>query len=97
MTQPRGEIHEGRGTSSKVDARFLEHQRQEFDDGWTPEPEAGAVPTEIFQETPRTIITRNHPRISRLKPRSTPTGVVSMVVSIVTPGPAMPTSIYRRE
>ena len=49
----------GRGTSSKVDARFLEHQRQEFDDGWTPEPEAGAVPTEIFQETPRTIITRN--------------------------------------
>ena len=49
----------GRGTSSKVDARFLEHQRQGFDDGWTPEPEAGAVPTEIFQETPRTIITRN--------------------------------------
>ena len=49
----------GRGTSSKVDARFLEHERQEFDDGWTPEPEARAVPTEIFQETPRTIITRN--------------------------------------
>ena len=49
----------GRGTSSKIDARFLEHQRQGFDDGWTPEPEAGAVPTEIFQETPRTIITRN--------------------------------------
>ena len=49
----------GRGTSSKVDARFLVHQRQEFDDGWTPEPEAGAVPTEIFKETPRTIITRN--------------------------------------
>ena len=49
----------GRGTSSKVDARFLEHQRQKFDDGWTPEPEGEAVPTEIFQETPRTIITRN--------------------------------------
>ena len=49
----------GRGTSSKVDARFLMHQRVEVDDGWTPEPEAEAVPTEIFQETPRSIITRN--------------------------------------
>ena len=49
----------GRGTSSKVDARFLEHQRQEFDDGWTPEPDEEIVATEIFQETARTIITRN--------------------------------------
>ena len=56
---PAKKILKGRGTSSKVDARFLAHQRQEFDDGWTPEPEADAVPTEIFQETPRTIITRN--------------------------------------
>ena len=52
-------IPKGRGTSSKVDARFLAHRREGFDDGWTPEPEPGAVPTQIFQETPRTIISRN--------------------------------------
>lgn len=52
-------ILKGRGTSSKVDARFLEHRRAEFDDGWAPEQEERAVPTEIFRETPRTVITRN--------------------------------------
>ena len=52
-------VMKGRGTSSKVDARFLAHRRQEFDDGWTPEPEAETVPTEIFQETARSIITHN--------------------------------------
>ena len=57
--KPARKILKGRGTSSKIDARFLAHQRDEIDDGWTPEPEADAVPTEIFQETPRTIITRN--------------------------------------
>ena len=57
--KPAGKTLKGRGTSSKIDARFLTHQRDEFDDGWTPEPEADAVPTEIYQETPRTIITRN--------------------------------------
>ena len=49
----------GRGSPSRVDARFLEHNRSGFDDGWTPEPEQQAVPTEIFQETPRTVISRN--------------------------------------
>ena len=49
----------GRGTSSKVDARFLEHRRHEVDDGWTPEPGEETVATQIFQETARTIITRN--------------------------------------
>lgn len=49
----------GRGTSSKVDARFLAHQRFEIDDGWTPEPGVDTVPTEIFQETARTIVSRN--------------------------------------
>ena len=57
--KPARKIIKGRGTASKVDARFLAHQRQEFDDGWTPEPDADAVPTEVFRETPRTIITRN--------------------------------------
>ncbi len=54
-----GKILKGRGTSSKVDARFLEHRRAEFDDGWALEQEERAVPTEIFRETPRTVITRN--------------------------------------
>ena len=49
----------GRGTSSKVDARFLEHRRHEVDDGWTPDPGEETVATQIFQETARTIITRN--------------------------------------
>ena len=52
-------VVKGRGTSSKVDARFLEHRRAEFDDGWALEPEARATPTEIYRETPRTVITRN--------------------------------------
>ncbi|MDE0286524.1 MAG: PA0069 family radical SAM protein [Gammaproteobacteria bacterium] len=56
---PAKKIHKGRGTSSKVDARFLEHRRAEFDDGWALEQEERAVPTEIFRETPRTVITRN--------------------------------------
>ena len=56
---PAGKIHKGRGTSSKVDGRFLEHRRAEFDDGWALEQEERAVPTELFRETPRTVITRN--------------------------------------
>lgn len=56
---PAGKIHKGRGTSSKVDARFLEYRRAEFDDGWALEQEERTVPTEIFRETPRTVITRN--------------------------------------
>lgn len=52
-------ILKGRGTSSKVDARFLEHERAGFDDGWDLEVEEKAQPTEIFQETPRTVISRN--------------------------------------
>ena len=49
----------GRGTSSRVDARFLQHERVEFDDGWDLEVEEPAVPTEIFRETPRTVISHN--------------------------------------
>ena len=59
MMNPAKKILKGRGTSSKVDARFLEHRRAEFDDGWALEQEERAVPTEIFRETPRTVITRN--------------------------------------
>ena len=49
----------GRGTSAKVDARFLQHERAEFDDGWDLEVEEQTVPTEIFQETPRAVISHN--------------------------------------
>ncbi len=52
-------ILKGRGTSSRVDARFLQYERSGFDDGWDLEDEEKTVPTEIFQETPRTVISRN--------------------------------------
>ena len=59
MAQSGAKFIKGRGSSSKVDARFLEHRRAEFDDGWALEDEERRVPTELFQETPRTIISRN--------------------------------------
>ena len=49
----------GRGASGNVDARFLAFSRHAVDDGWRQEPAATAVPTEIHQETARTIINRN--------------------------------------
>ena len=49
----------GRGAPTKVDARFLEHRRAEFDDGWALEHDERPIPTEIFMETPRTVISRN--------------------------------------
>lgn len=49
----------GRGTASKIAARFLEYRRCAVDDGDPPGQEAETVPTEIFQETARTIISRN--------------------------------------
>ncbi len=49
----------GRGAPSKVDARFLEHRRAEFDDGWALEHDERPIPTEIYRETPRTVISRN--------------------------------------
>ena len=59
MARPGGKFMKGRGTTATVGARFLAHQRHRFDDGWTPEPETEALPTEIYQEKARTIITRN--------------------------------------
>ncbi len=50
----------GRGTPSRIDARFLEHQRQDVDDGWDGDAENGPAPaTEVFRENARTIISRN--------------------------------------
>lgn len=49
----------GRGAASRIAPRFLEYRRCPVDDDDAPEQEAETVPTEIFQETARTIISRN--------------------------------------
>ena len=60
MEKPPAHAIKGRGAPARVDARYLEHQRGAFDDGWTRE-ETGErqVPTEVFVERARTIISRN--------------------------------------
>lgn len=49
----------GRGTASTVDARYLDWQREAFDDGWAPGEAEPAPTTTVTIEHPRTIISRN--------------------------------------
>lgn len=49
----------GRGTGSEVDARYLDWQREAFDDGWDPGTATPPPPTTVTIEHPRTIISRN--------------------------------------
>lgn len=49
----------GRGTSSRVDPRYLEHTRTAFDDGWHGDEPAAQVRTTVTLEQPKTIIARN--------------------------------------
>lgn len=58
--KPPAQGMRGRGAPSKIDARFLASRRQAVDDGWHQEPAATAVPTEVYQERSRSIISRNH-------------------------------------
>lgn len=55
---PKGRI-KGRGTASEVDARYLDWQREAFDDGWDPGETAPPPATTVTVEHPRTIISRN--------------------------------------
>lgn len=50
--------HKGRGTSYNPDSRYLEHQRESFDDGWTEDTQT-SITTQVFTDSSRTIITRN--------------------------------------
>ena len=49
----------GRGTSSKVNSRYLEYQREIFHDDWDTLSDESRVDTIVTEEKARTIITRN--------------------------------------
>ena len=49
----------GRGSSSTIDARYLQHSREAVDDGWQQAHEKKRIPTTVTVEKPRTIITHN--------------------------------------
>jgi DNA repair photolyase len=49
----------GRGAQANVSGRFEKHARLMFDDGWQSLEDLPALKTQVFDETPKTIITRN--------------------------------------
>lgn len=49
----------GRASCSRPDARFVEHQREHFDDGWSAEAEQTVSATQVFVDAARSIIARN--------------------------------------
>ena len=53
------QLERGRGARSNPDPRFDQNQRSYLDDGWESLAELPRLKTEIFTETPKTIITRN--------------------------------------
>jgi DNA repair photolyase len=52
-------ILKGRGTSSKIDARYLNHTRHDIDDGWNSVEEQIKPETTVINEKPKSIISRN--------------------------------------
>ena len=53
------QLERGRGARSNPAPRFDQHQTTYLDDGWESLSELPRLRTEIFTETPKTIITRN--------------------------------------
>ena len=53
------QLERGRGARSNPDPRFDQNQRAFLDDGWESLAELPRLKTEIFTETPKTIVTRN--------------------------------------
>ena len=49
----------GRGASGNETGRFEKHARAPFDDGWQSLEDLPALKTTVFEEQPKTIITRN--------------------------------------
>ena len=49
----------GRGTTSTIDPRYLEHRRETVADGWFEEETPAKIKTQVTVERPRTIISRN--------------------------------------
>ena len=55
----RSEIRKGRGATRSPDARYLENQREYFDDGWPAEAAPAVLKTTVVEEHPKSIINRN--------------------------------------
>jgi DNA repair photolyase len=49
----------GRGARNNLSGRFEKHSRALFDDGWDTLEDLPPLKTEVFVETPKTILTRN--------------------------------------
>lgn len=49
----------GRGTTSSIDPRYLDHTRQSVTDGWYEDEAPARIKTQVTVERPRTIISRN--------------------------------------
>ena len=49
----------GRASRSNEVGRFERHRREVFDDGWGLEDDLPPLRTEVSEETPRRIITKN--------------------------------------
>jgi DNA repair photolyase len=53
-------VIKGRGTTNKVDARYLENTRENTDDGWDLPEEKQTLQTTVTVEKPKTIISHNN-------------------------------------
>jgi hypothetical protein len=53
------QLERGRGARSNPTHRFAEYAESFFDDGWDSLADVPPLKTEIFTETPKSIITRN--------------------------------------
>ena len=49
----------GRGARNNISGRYEKHSRALFDDGWDTLEDVPPLKTEVFTETPKTILTRN--------------------------------------
>ena len=49
----------GRGTANKIDSRYLQYQREEFNDEWDSSVDTTSTKTTVSDEKVRTIISRN--------------------------------------
>ena len=53
-------VNKGRGALSNQTGRFERHTKEEFDDGWdTPDADSRRIPTQLFVDTAKTVITYN--------------------------------------
>jgi DNA repair photolyase len=55
----RDELRRGRGARSNVSGRFESHSREAFDDGWEGLADLAPFKTTIYEETARSIVSRN--------------------------------------